>query len=322
MISKQKTDLLPVYAVIGDDKLKQKTVIKRLESKLKEYGDLSLNSSTFDSDNCLSEDIILACQQIPFASEKRLVLVKNCDSLKKTDIECILSYLDQPNKSTVLILIFKKLAKSSKLYKACEKISTTSIIDCTSPKKYLIYDSVIKIARSHAGGINKDAAQQLVELVGEDTVKIDAEIQKMLLSNKGQNITIDQVIREVNKSSVAKPWDFTNAFASRNVKKCLDIYRNMPNGSEYMLLPQSCKIIKELICVKDLGMGVSQATISQKLNYEPWRVKNHINWARKFTKTELVDILYKALICEKQIKSTSDSALYFEAFIIDSLSSN
>lgn len=42
----------------------------------------------------------------------------------------------------------------------------------------------------------------------------------------------------------------------------------MKDGAEYMLIPQTCKIIKELICVQDLGEVATQNAISQELGYE------------------------------------------------------
>ena len=81
-------------------------------------------------------------------------------------------------------------------------------------------------------------------------------------------------------------------------------------------------MVKELIAVHDLGEGATQNAISQTLGYEAWRVKNHYAWSRNFTQEELVDILEKALECEKQMKSTSNSALHFQTFIIESLRKN
>ena len=205
MANKLKNDLLCVYALIGTDKLKANVVIERLEKRLSEYGDMSLNSSSFDGENAIGTDIVAACMQMPFASEKRFILVKNADKLKKDDIERIVTYLEKPNEATVLALVFNKLTKTSRIYKACTKISNTSIIDCTAPKKYLIAESLNKVARSHGGAIDLNAAKLLVELVGEDTLLLDAEIQKLLLSNGGQNITLEQVTNEVNKSAEIKP---------------------------------------------------------------------------------------------------------------------
>ena len=268
MSEKLKKDLLPVYAIVGDDKLKSKVVLERLSKRMEEFGDMSFNSSTFDGEKAIGTEITSACMQIPFASEKRFVVVKNADKLKKDDAERIVEYLENPNPTTILALVCTKLAKNSRLFKACTKISNTSIIDCSSVKTYLVADSLNNIARSHGGGIDKNAAQRLVELVGPDTLKLDAEIQKLLLSNGNQNITLQQVNDEVQKSAESKPWDFTNAFAARDLNKCLQLFQEMSSGSEYMLLPQTCKIVKELICVQDLGQVATQNAISQALGYE------------------------------------------------------
>lgn len=275
MSARLKNELLPVYLVVGDDKLKAKTVLERLDKRMAEYGDMSLNSSSFDGESAIGTDIVTACNQLPFASEKRYVLVRNADKLKKDDSERIVDYLADPNTSTVLVMICTKLAKSTRLYKACEKISNTAVISCASPKRYELADDLVKVARSHNGSIRLDAAQRLIELVGPETIQLNAEIEKLLLANGGSEITVEQVNSQVTKSAEIKPWDFTNAFAARDLDMCLRFFTEMSNGAEYMLLPQTCKIIKELICVQDLGENTTQNEISQELGYEAWRVKNH-----------------------------------------------
>lgn len=319
MASNYKNSLLPVYTLVGTDKLKIKYILNRLEKRLSEYGDMTFNTSRFEGENVSGAEIAQACMQMPFASEKRYVLVKNADKLNKTDNESIINYLTNPSVTTVLVLVYSKLARSTKVYKACAKISSTSIIECTPPKKYKIAEGLKAVAQSHGASINFDAANKLVELIGEDTMQLDAEIQKLILSNGGKTITIQQVELEVAKSADIKPWDFTNAFATRDTNKCLELFHQMQSGSEYFLLQQTCKIIKELICVKNLGQNATQNAISQELGYESWRVKNHYMWASNFSKKELLDNLEKALECDKLIKSTSNSAITFETFILESL---
>ena len=205
MSAKLKNELLPVYLVVGDDKLKAKTVLERLDKRMAEYGDMSLNSSSFDGEVAIGTDIVAACNQLPFASEKRYVLVRNADKLKKDDSERIVDYLADPNTSTVLVMVCTKLAKSTRLYKACEKISNTAVISCASPKKYELADDLIKIARSHGGSIRNDAAQKLIELVGTDTIKLNAEIEKLVLANNGKEIAMIEVAQQVKKSAEVKP---------------------------------------------------------------------------------------------------------------------
>lgn len=321
-MAQNQKDLLPVYALIGTNKLRQKNVLSRLSERLKQYGDMSFNSDQFDGDIASGPQIIQACMQAPFASPKRYILVKNADKLNKNDTEVLTKYIEKPCSTTILVLCFNKLAKNTKLYKTIGKISQTCYIDCQPPKKYQIAQSLNDVARRHNGGINFDAAQKLVELIGEDTMHLDSEIQKLLIANGGTNITLEQVLSQVSKTAEIKPWDFTNAFADKDLNTCLEQFKQMPAGSEYQLLPQVCRIIKELICVHDLGSNASQQSISYALGYEAWRVKNHMRWAHKWSKEELINALSNALDCEIKMKSTSDSALSFETYIIESLKLN
>ena len=319
MTSNNNNNLLPVYAVVGTDKLKIKTVLERLDKRMNEFDNIDFNSDTFDGETANGAEIVQACLQIPFMSEKRYIVVKNASKIKNNDNETLLSYLNNPNDSTVLVLIYDKLAKSTRIYKACSKISSTSIIECQAPKKYKIAENLNSIARKHGGSIDFNAAKLLVDLIGEDTMHLDSEIQKLLISNNNKNITINQIKEEIQKSSEIKPWDFTGAFAARDIDTCLSMYAQMKENIEYVLLPQTRKIINELICVQDLGNHATQFSVANELGCQTWQVKNHIQWSKNFTKAELIGILEKALECEVKLKSTGEKNLAFEIFIIESL---
>lgn len=127
--------LLPVYVLIGTDKLKIKAVLDRLNQKMSKLGDMSVNTAQFDGETVNASQIINSARQTPFGSDARLCIVKNANKLHKSDSEAIQEYLENPCDTTVLILIYSKLARTTKIYKACEKISRTSIIDCSAPKR-------------------------------------------------------------------------------------------------------------------------------------------------------------------------------------------
>lgn len=319
MITQGKDNLSCVYVLIGQDKLKVQSVLQRLSKRMQEYGDMSFNYDKFDAENTAMQDIINSCYQLPFSSEKRFVNLINAHLYNKDENKLLIDYINEPNESTVLTLVYDKLAKNTQLYKCINNKYKSFIIDCNPPKKYLLAESLNGIAKSHGGSINLDAAKKLIELIGDDTVKLDSEIQKLLLSNRGRAIDIQQVNLQVKKSNEIKPWDFTNAFADRNLKLALNLYRSSQKGQEFVFLNQCFKLVKELIYVQDIGKSANLNLIAKELNYETWRVKNHLRWSRNFTKEELVNILNMALECDKKMKSSSNAAFHFETFITESL---
>ena len=80
--SKNNQSLLPVYLITGEDALKRDAVMKRLRARLSSMGDLSFNSDVFEGPEFTGDDVVNACNTIPFASPVRLVEVRDADKLK------------------------------------------------------------------------------------------------------------------------------------------------------------------------------------------------------------------------------------------------
>ena len=107
-----EVNLLPAYLINGEDQLKRETVLKRLRSRLEAMGDLDFNCDTFDGKDALGGDIVAACNTMPFGIDKRLVIVRNADDLKKADSEALVAYLASPADFTVLACLRISLRKT------------------------------------------------------------------------------------------------------------------------------------------------------------------------------------------------------------------
>ena len=177
-----EVNLLPAYLINGEDQLKRETVLKRLRSRLEAMGDLDFNCDTFDGKDALGGDIVAACNTMPFGIDKRLVIVRNADDLKKADSEALVAYLASPADFTVLALLANKFAKNTRLYKAAAAVGPKAVIDCAPRKAYELPSQVRAMATSHGIAMTDSAAKLLVELVGEDTVHLDAELKKIALA--------------------------------------------------------------------------------------------------------------------------------------------
>ena len=219
---KQEAPLLPVYLIVGEDALKRDTVMKRLRARLSSMGDLSFNADEFDGETAQGGDIVTACNTVPFASPVRLVEVRAADKLKKADAEQLVSYLGSPNGSTVLALVAEKLAKNTRLYKAVAACGKTAVIDCAPLKRYELPRTVRSMAVTHGVTLTEGAAVKLVDLVGEDTVHLDSELKKIALAHRGTDaVNEHEIVDMVSRTAEVKPWEFVDAFAARDVRKCL-----------------------------------------------------------------------------------------------------
>lgn len=310
--SKSTSSLLPVYLVTGEDALKRQTVVRRLRDRLSALGDLSFNSDVFEGDAATGEAIVSACNTVPFASPVRLVEVRHADKLKKADAEAIVAYLASPSPACVLELVAEKLAKNTRLYKAVAKHGRTAVIDCTPPKRYELPKLVRAMAVGHGVTLTQGAAEVLVDLVGEDTVHLDAELKKIALAHRGADaVTEHEITASVSRATEVKPWEFANAFAARDAAKCVLYLGRMRSTSPHALIAVCTTRLRELVCARALIDRGTPHAIAGALKMPEWRCKNHVAWARRFTRAELRGALVSARDAERAMKSGSDADAVF-----------
>ena len=325
----KKQPLIPAYLVVGEDALKRAAVLKRLRERLAEFGDLSFNSDTFDGETALGSDIVSACNTMPFASDMRLVYVRDADRLKKADAEELVAYLASPSEQTVLALEAEKLAKNTRLYKAIASVGKSAIIDCEPKKKRDLPQTVRSMAVSHGVTFTEGAASALVDLVGENTVHLDSEVAKIALAHRGADPVSEHEVRSlVSRTTEATPWDFVNAFAARDLKKCLLLRTRMKSISPHALIAMCATRLRELLCAKVMEQRGSTSALAAALSEyakignpkarpkQAWQVKDHITCARRFTREELRGAIIAARDTERAMKSGADPEAAFQDWVV------
>ncbi len=311
------TELLPAYLVTGTDELKRETVVRRLRDRIAKLGDLSLNSQVFAAESADGTQIVTACNTMPFASPMRLVQVNDADRLKKAEQERIISYLSHPSDTTVLLLVASGVAKNTRLYKAVAALGKTAIIDCAPIKRGELPNRVRAMAVGHGIALTESASNALVDLVGENTVALDAALQKIALSHSGTDpVNDNEVSQMVSRTAEVKPWDFVDAFSGRNLKKCLLLRMRMDSVTSYALMAMCVNRVRELMCAQSLAARGQGGLLAKQLNMPPWRVRNHMAWARGFTAQELREALLSARNAEAAMKSGTDPEEAFQMWYI------
>lgn len=310
--------LLPAYLAVGEDELKRRTVVERLRKRIASIGDLEFNHDVFDGSTASGSDVAVSCNTLPFASPIRLVEVSHLEKLSKQDIDVLVAYLSAPNESTVLLLSAEKLAKNTKLYKAIAALGKSAIIDCTPMKRYELAKALRSMAVGHGFTMTERAADRLIQLVGEDTVRLDAELRKIALAHKGADPVSDREVDGlVAQTNEAKPWEFVDAFSRRDVATCLRLLPLLKSSSPYALLAMCTNRLRELCCAKALSQRGEGRALASTLKVPDWRVKNHTRWAQGFSSTELQNAFSTARDCEQAMKSGSDPESTFKTWIVE-----
>lgn len=310
--------MTPVYLIVGEDELKRETAQKRLVSRFEQLGDIDFNMEVISGEKSSAEEVIAACNTMPFASSLRLVILKDVEKLSKEELSRIVGYCAAPCETTVLCLIARKLAKNTVLYKALSKGYPKSIIDCAPKSRRELPELVCKMALSHGVSIDHSAAELLIQHVGESTVRLDSELNKMAIALGGNAIIRESDIKTmVTRSAELKIWDLTDALSARDVKRVEEVLMYLgTTQSPFGLLALSVTRIRDLIAAKALEARGQGASLASVLGRPDWQVRNYRVWARNFTDRELREALHDAAVVEKKMKSGGDQNLALEMWLL------
>ena len=311
------SELLPAYLVVGSDELKAREVVARLKKRLDPgFEEFNLDERMGSAEQ-EPQDLLASLNTLPFGPGFRLVVVRSADHLPKVTSEAIITYLADPNRSTVLCLVAEKLAKTTRLYKAVAKVGKQSVIDCTPAKRWELPKRMMRMAQQRGMRIDEAACNELVARVGESTTMLDRQVGTLceLCRSKGV-ITRDDVERYVTRTAEVKPWDFLDAVCARDARRALELYNLMQDPSEIALVSMMVGRLRELVCAQSLAARGQAGSLASELGKSSWQVKNHQRWASRFERGELGRALDACARCDRALKTGADARIEFTKLVL------
>jgi DNA polymerase-3 subunit delta len=155
----------PVYFLFGeDDYLK--------DARARELVEAAVDPSTRDFNLELRRGNELDAETL---AERRVVVVRDMDKLKKDARALLLRYLDRPAPDTVLVLVVPAGAKADK--PVADRSTAVEFAPLTGDRlpKWVSYHAETVLGRA----ITPDAVALLVEAVGADLAQLAVELEKL-----------------------------------------------------------------------------------------------------------------------------------------------
>ena len=186
---------------------------------------------------------------------KRTIVIRGADDFLSKHRPEIEDYLAKPGAASRFVLELESLASNTRVYKAIDK--NHLLIGCgnaTDSKKGVTAASRRKfmtgfIASRYQCKIDKDAADTLVELLGDDMGMIDTEIAKLALYREPGGTIDDALVRDVVAGWQGKTvWQITDAIVSGDAAEAIRQLDKLFDGGQraIALLPQIAWTLRRL----------------------------------------------------------------------------
>ncbi len=196
-----------------------------LDESQKAFNQIVLYGKDIDAN-----DVIDNARQFPMMSERKVVIVKEAQSMK--NIADLKLYIDSPATHTILVLAHKN--KKLDMRTAFAKSLTKNAVVFDSKK---IYDNkipqwVTSYVKTKNKSIDVKATYLLAEFVGSDLNILSGEIDKLLISLDQESISESMVYDMVGVSKEYNVFELNKALGMRNETKSFAIIHYMSRNEK------------------------------------------------------------------------------------------
>ncbi|MGI6714395.1 MAG: DNA polymerase III subunit delta [Bacilli bacterium] len=317
-----------IYLYFG----KQAALVKRMMEKtadaiIKTRNEF--NFATYAATQTPIQEIIAEAEQMPFMSEKRVILVEDAyffgSSRRKESIERLQDYdklqeyLQNPNPDTTLIFgVFdEKLAKKNRELDLIKAIGEIKEIQDVSPSQWPEFAKNTFARRNIP--ISDEALEELLKRIENDVMLFFNEVDKLELL--GRPVSWQDIDLLVNRPYEERSYLLTNAVLAKNLTDTLTIYYDLlASGQEPItligMLANQFRIYSQVFILEQ--QGLSQKEMASTLGIHEYRVKLAGQMRRKMSLEDVLELLEQLHQLDYQIKSNRIDRFYaLELFLVD-----
>jgi len=334
LMSKKDSQIYPVYFLYGPEDYLIEEEIQRILNRTLSQKERGFNFHHFDGEEHSAQEIVQTAQTLPMFSTHRFVLVSEADYMNKEKVEGLMEYMKKPSLSTCLVLYGQTIGPWKGYRKEIEKFG--KVIEYPRLKGRTLVSWTKNRMKEKGKALSEEAADFLIEVVGDHLYDLDSALEKVLLS-VGEKQTVEasdteEITSEVKINTV---FDLTDAIGHQNLEKALGIlekameskavfFRKEEEGSRLgdpipVLLTMMARQYWSMLVIKEMGSHQRDiGKLAKALGTSPWNVKKLMDQGENFSEASLQKGILKCHQADLAIKrSRGPKDLLMEKLMID-----
>jgi DNA polymerase-3 subunit delta len=311
----------PIYLLHGEETYNIDLVSNFIENKLLSDAEKGFNQTVLYGKDTDIMTVLNVSKRYPMMADYQVVLVKEAQDMKwgnddndKKGINPLLSYLENPLTSTILVFCYKygKFDKRKKTYKAIEK---NGLIFESAP----IYDSKVpawieSFISEKGYKINQQASLMLAEYLGNDLSKIANELEKLMLNvTAGQEITLKHIHDNIGISKEYNVFELQTALSKKDALKAnqiINYFEANPKSNPMVLVLGNLNNFFSKVLIYHYVKDKTPQNLARELGVSPYFIKDYEQAARSYNygKTmQIISYLREYDLKSKGVESNADN---------------
>jgi DNA polymerase-3 subunit delta len=259
----------PIYVIVGEEKsLVDAECEKLLESELSPEQRVT---GLFNADpaEVSATEVLDELRTLPFLTERRVVLVKGADKFVSENRELLEKYFDNPCPTGILILTVSSWPAQTKLAKRLPAVG--KLLSVAKPRRGQLPQRLVQYASdAHEKNLTEAAAELLVELSGDELVRLYGEVDKLaLFAHNEKSITEQHIELLIGHNRIFGVFTVIDAVIAGNIAQAIYRLRTMfaeDKSAEYTFVGAFAFHFRRMFGAKVLlEKGVGSAEIASRL---------------------------------------------------------
>lgn len=310
-----KGDLKPFYVLHGDEPYFIDLICNTISNNAIPEGERGFNQQILYGKDVTVSNILNYARSFPMMGAKQVVIVKEAQEIPKlfgkdtaelsANINLLNQYFQNPQESTVLVLCIKNSLDSRKNWvKAIEKKG----ISYQSKKLYenQVADWLSNYAKALNLKINRNAAQIVVEFIGNNLSRIATEMDKLAVNIKpNEEITPETIERFVGINKDYNVFEWQKAIASRNIKKSFAIGFYLADNQKEMPLTMNLVTLFNYflkIMLIHASKDKSETAVASIAKVHPFFVKDYLIAVHNFSMAHCANVVHQIKTADLHLK--------------------
>ena len=289
----KKKSFKPIYWLEGEEEYFIEKVIAYAEHNILSKSEVSFNLSVFYGKDAGWADIVNACRRYPMFAERQVVILKEAQQMK--DVEKLETYIENPLSSTIFVVSYK--GKKLDARKKFTKLVKERGVLVTTKK---MYDSQLpewtkELLQSKGLSISQKGLALLVDHIGNDLIRIENEIDKILVNlGKRTNITEEDIEEYIGVSKDFNVFELQTALASKDIARAIRIiqyFQANPKAAPIQLvLPSLYSFFSKVFMIFGAGESDEKA-MAAVIGVNPYFINDYLKASRLYTYPEIENVL-------------------------------
>lgn len=273
--SRLQKKIQPIYLVQGEDVLLYDKALELIKGacdlQLEEFNFLSFDDDSFDGDA-----IIDACETLPIASDKKIILLKNLTKPNENFKKKLKEYMKKPVESTCLV-IFDFYNKFD--FVICDVVSAKRLDERS------LQELVASALKKQGKTITKEACEKLIESCCSYYSLIKNEVDKLCACDDFE-ITEKIVESMVCKETEFTVFELTDALSKRDSQKAVSLLNLMDKDTKTFTLVLNHFRRLFFVAISDLP----DKELAEVLGVKEFAIVKAKTLAKNFSKLQLKNI--------------------------------